>query len=231
MTAATLVVTGTDGGVGKTTAALAILGRAVSMGWRTAAYKPVTSGCKRTSEGLRADDARALQKAATERHPYARVNPYAFESAITPYLAAEAAGERVRLPVLNDGHAYLAESADLVIVEGAGGWLEPLNPDISFGGWVAQQGWPVLLVVGLRPGCLNHALLTAEALGRRCPWVGWVASGGTQRMPAYEETLAALKGRLSAPFWGELPPGAVAIADLKEAPLAALRALSSDEAD
>lgn len=231
MTAASLVVTGTDLGVGKTTVALAILGRAASMGWRTAAYKPVAAGCRTTAEGLRAKDARALQKAATERHPYARVNPYAFESAITPYLAAEAAGERVRLQVLNDGHAFLAERADLVIIEGTGGWLEPLNPDISFGGWVAQQGWPVLLVVGLRPGCLNHALLTAEAMGRRSQWVGWVASGGMQRMPAYEETLAALKGRLSAPFWGELLPGAVAIPDLKDAPLEALRAMPSDGAE
>lgn len=229
MTATTLVVTGTDTGVGKTVAAAALLRLASGLGWRTAGYKPVASGCERVGGVLHNADALALQAAATESLPYARVNPYAFEPAIAPHLAAEAAGDRVRLSVLNDGHAYLAARADLVVLEGAGGWLVPLNPDISFGGWVAQQGWPVLLVVGMRLGCINHALLSAEAIARRCRLVGWVANGLTERMPAYDDTFAALQTRLPAPCWGEIPPGQPGAARLSSADLQRLRRGRGDE--
>lgn len=228
MTAATLVVTGTDTGVGKTVVASSLLHLGRASGWRTAGYKPVASGCERTSESWLNDDALALQAAASERLPYARVNPYAFGPAIAPHLAAEAAGQTVRLSVLNEGHAYLAARADLVIVEGAGGWLVPLNPDITFGGWIAQQGWPVLLVVGMRLGCINHALLSAESISRRCRLVGWVANGLAEEMPAYEETFAALKTRLPAPCWGEVPSGAPEQARLSAERLKALRAQPPD---
>lgn len=230
MMAATLVVTGTDTGVGKTVAAVALLRLAGGLGWRTAGYKPVASGCELIAGGWHNADALALQAAASERQPYARVNPYAFGPAIAPHLAAEAAGETVRLGVLNDGHAFLAERADLVVVEGAGGWLVPLNADISFGGWVAQRGWPVLLVVGMRLGCINHALLSAESISRRCRLAGWIANGLAERMPAYAETFAALQRRLPAPCWGEIPAGAPEQARLSAAGLRALRAAASEEA-
>lgn len=228
MTAATLVVTGTDTGVGKTVAASSLLHLGRELGWRTAGYKPVASGCDPHAGGWQNADALALQAAATEALPYARVNPYAFGPAIAPHLAAEAAGQTVRLSVLNEGHAYLAARADLVVVEGAGGWLVPLNPDISFGGWIAQQGWPVLLVVGMRLGCINHALLSAESISRRCRLVGWVANGLAERMPSYVETFEALKRRLSAPCWGEIPSGAPEAATLSLAALKALRAIPTD---
>lgn len=228
MSAATLVVTGTDTGVGKTVAAVALLRLAGGLGWRSLGYKPVASGCERRGGGWQNDDALALQAAASERLPYARVNPYAFGPAIAPHLAAEAAGETVRLGVLNEGHAFLAGRADLVVIEGAGGWLVPLNPDISFGGWVAQQGWPVVLVVGMRLGCINHALLSAESIARRCRLAGWIANGLAARMPAYDETLAALRSRLPAPCWGEIPAGAPEQAQLTAAGLKALRAGTPD---
>jgi dethiobiotin synthetase len=231
LTAATLVVTGTDTGVGKTVVAAALLRQAGALGWRTAGYKPVASGCERVGAACHNADALALQAAATEPLPYARVNPYAFEPAIAPHLAAEAAGDRVRLSVLNEGHAYLAARADLVVLEGAGGWLVPLNPDISFGGWVAQQGWPVLLVVGMRLGCINHALLSAESIARRCRLVGWVPNGLAERMPAYAETLAALQTRLPAPCWGEIPPGRPEAARWSTPALQALQALRRGSAD
>lgn len=230
MTATTLVVTGTDTGVGKTVVAAALLRQAAGLGWRTAGYKPVASGCEQVRGVLQNADALALQAAASETLPYARVNPYAFEPAIAPHLAAEAAGDPVRLSLLNEGHAFLAARADLVVLEGAGGWLVPLNPDISFGGWIAQQGWPVLLVVGMRLGCINHALLSAEAITRRCRLVGWVANGLAEQMPAYAETLAALKTRLPAPCWGEVPPGRPEAARLSAPALEALRRALPDEA-
>ncbi|MFP5357291.1 MAG: dethiobiotin synthase [Gammaproteobacteria bacterium] len=212
MSARTLFVTGTDTGIGKTHAACALLARARREGRKVCGYKPVASGCETTPQGLRNADALALQAAAGTREPYARINPYAFAPAIAPHLAAREAGEPVRVSRLMEAHAELAARHELVVVEGAGGWLVPLNEDLSFGGWAAQQGWPVLLVVGLRLGCLNHALLSAEAIGRRAWLAGWIANVLPPEMDRLDENIEALREHLSAPCWGVLPPGGDAVA-------------------
>ena len=205
MSARTLFITGTDTGVGKTFAACALLRRARQEGLRVAGFKPVASGCARTPQGLRNDDALALQDAAVTHEPYEWINPCAFEPPIAPHLAAQAAGQRVQTTVLDAAHAQLARDRDLVIAEGAGGWLVPLNEDLSFAAWVEKHNWPVILVVGMRLGCINHALLSAENIARRTRLAGWIANVLPPAMPVLDDNIEALRRRLAAPLLGVLP--------------------------
>lgn len=200
MNARTVFITGTDTGVGKTFVACALLQLVRQQGVNACGYKPVASGCERTPEGLRNDDALALQRAADTMQVYERINSYAFEPAIAPHLAAASAGVRIEPSRLNEAHAKLAAQHDLVVVEGAGGWQVPLNEEISFADWVAAQQWPVVLVVGMRLGCINHALLSAEAISRRCTLMGWVANALPPQMPMLAENLQTLRERMPAPL-------------------------------
>lgn len=204
----TLFVTGTDTGVGKTRVACALLRQARSRNVKACGWKPVATGCETTPAGLRNDDALALQEASGAPEPYDHVNPYAFVPAVAPHLAAEAAGRRIRIAELDRVHADLAARYDLVVAEGAGGWRVPLDDSWTVGAWVAEHEWPVVLVVGLRLGCLNHALLSAEAIARDTKLAGWVANVLPPEMDLLEENIESLKERLSAPFWGRIACGA-----------------------
>lgn len=204
----TLVVTGTDTGVGKTVASVLLMRDAIQKGSRVAGFKPIASGAVGQESDLRNDDALALQAAASRLWPYKTVNPYCFAPPIAPHIAAESIGTVVRISSLDAAHAQLAAESDLVVIEGAGGWLVPLNADISFAGWVAQRGWPVVLVVGMRLGCINHALLSVEAITRRTRLAGWIANGLEAPMTAFDETLTSLRRRIAAPLWGVIPSGA-----------------------
>ena len=210
----TLVVTGTDTDVGKTVVSCALLRMARNQGLAAVGFKPVASGVSAEADGLRNPDVRALQASASVRVTDDEMSPYRFDAPVAPHLAAAQAGQTVRLTRLAEAHAALAARARLVVVEGAGGWLVPLNPDISFGGWVSQQGWPVLLVVGMRLGCINHALLSAEAIHRRAPLVGWVANALATPMPLLQENIDAIGRRLDVPCWGVVAPGAADTATL-----------------
>lgn len=205
----TLFVTGTDTGVGKTYAACALIRALRAAGLRIGAMKPIASGCERTADGLRNDDALALIEATGRPLAYADVNPYAFEPPIAPHLAAAAMNVDIDLAVLDAAHARLAADCQVLVVEGAGGWRVPLSAEadrLSFAGWVADHNWPVLLVVGLRLGCLNHALLTAESIVRRVPLVGWIANRLPPEQPAWRDNVATLTQQLMAPLLGCLPP-------------------------
>ncbi len=205
----TLFVTGTDTGVGKTYAACAVIRALRAAGLRIGAMKPVASGCERTADGLRNDDALALIEATGRSLAYADVNPYAFEPPIAPHLAAAAVNVDIDLAVLDAAHARLAADCEVLVVEGAGGWRVPLSSEAgrpSYAGWVADHDWPVLLVVGLRLGCLNHALLTAESIARRVPLVGWIANRLPPEQPAWQDNVATLTQQLPAPLLGCLPP-------------------------
>ncbi|MGH8455745.1 MAG: dethiobiotin synthase [Stenotrophobium sp.] len=215
MSARTIFVTGTDTGVGKTYVSCALLGQARKQGMKVCGYKPVASGCEPTPGGLRNDDALALQKSAGTREPYESINPYAFAPAIAPHLAARAAGTRIKITQLNAVHAELAGRYELVVVEGAGGWQVPLNDDLSFAGWIAQRNWPVLLVVGMRLGCINHALLSAESISRRTRLAGWVANVLPPEMTMLEENIATLREHLAAPQLGVMPANGEAQLDLQ----------------
>lgn len=203
----TIFVTGTDTGVGKTWVACALLRAMRAQGLRVCAYKPVASGCERTEAGLRNADALALQEAADTAEPYERINPYAFEPAIAPHLAAAEAGVGIDPQRLDEGYAELATRYDWVIVEGAGGWQVPLSGDVMFADWVGRHQWPVLLVVGMRLGCINHALLSAESIRRRTRLAGWIANTLPPRASHLSENIAALKTLMSAPLLGEVMEG------------------------
>ncbi len=210
MAPATLFITGTDTGVGKTLLAVALLRHYRAAGIGAAGFKPVASGAERTPAGLRNDDAEALLESSQPGLSYAAVNPYCFEPPIAPHLAANEAGVHIDLARLDAAHAVLARQHERVVVEGAGGWLVPLNGGQSFGDWVGTHGWPVLLVVGMRLGCINHALLSAEAIARRTRLCGWVANvlpPAPERLP---EVIAALCERMPVPLLGTIPAGAAA---------------------
>lgn len=204
----TLFVTGTDTSVGKTRVACALIRQARSEGVKVFGWKPVATGCAKTPEGLRNDDALALQAAAGTAEPYEVLNPYAFEPAIAPHLAAKLAGKAIRTQELDRVHHELERRYELIVVEGAGGWRVPLGETWTLGAWAAEHEWPVLLVVGMRLGCLNHALLTAETVARDTQLAGWVANVLPPQMPMLEENLATLAAMLAAPSWGRINCGA-----------------------
>lgn len=208
MKSGTLFVTGTDTGVGKSRVACALIRQARSGGVKVFGWKPVATGCERTPEGLRNDDALALQKAAGTDEPYELLNPYAFEPAIAPHLAARLVHREIRTQELDRVYRELKRRYDLIVIEGAGGWLVPLNETWSFGTWVSEHDWPVLMVVGMRLGCLNHALLTAESISRETKLAGWVANVLPPAMPMLEDNIATLAQKITAPSWGRIDANA-----------------------
>ena len=161
-----MFVTGTDTGVGKTLVASGLLHGLTRRGLRTAGMKPVATGCVRTAEGLRNDDALCLARNASTTADYAEINPYAFEPAIAPHLAATAAGVRMDLDRIAHAFNGLARRADRIVVEGVGGWRVPINDRDDVADLAVRLGLPVVLVVGVRLGCLNHARLTAAAIAQ-----------------------------------------------------------------
>jgi dethiobiotin synthetase len=206
MSARGLFVTGTDTGVGKTLVAAALLHALARRSVRAAGMKPVASGCTRTPEGLRNEDALALARHANVAAGYALINPYAFEPPIAPHIAAAAAGVRIEVATIERACAALAARADRIVVEGVGGWRVPLNESEDVADLARTLGLPVLLVVGLRLGCLSHARLTADAIaGCGLRWAGWVASCVDPQMAKVRENLAALAQRLPPPHLGTVP--------------------------
>jgi dethiobiotin synthetase len=201
-----LFVTGTDTGVGKTRIAVALCLAFGAAGKRVAAMKPVASGCERTREGLRNDDAVALRGAMNVRASYDEVNPYAFEPAIAPHIAAVEAGRRIEFEFLDRCYERLALQSDVTVVEGAGGWLAPLDEERTFADLAAHWQLDIVLVVGLRLGCLNHALLTQESIQRRGLRLrGWVGNSVDANFERRDENLATLRGTIAAPCWGTFP--------------------------
>ncbi len=195
-----LFITGTDTGVGKTGVAAALVRALVAQGHRVVVMKPVASGSQRTPEGLRNEDALTLMAAANVTAPYDRVNPYCFEPAISPHIAAEDADITVDLAHIRHNFDSLAASADLVVVEGAGGWLAPLGPHISISDLATTLNLPVVLVVGIRLGCINHACLTKLAIEEsHATFAGWIANTIDPAMPRQKENLETLTRQLGAP--------------------------------
>lgn len=199
-------ITGTDTGVGKTVAAQALLVRLARAGFRVAGMKPVASGCRQTPQGLRNEDAERLLHASSVPLTYNEVNPYAFAPPVAPHLAARAAGIEIRLENILEHFYRLQARADWVVVEGAGGWYVPLGPALTMADLARALGLPVILVVGLRLGCLNHALLTAQAVrASGCALAGWVANRIDPNMELVMENIEALRARLDAPLLAEFP--------------------------
>jgi dethiobiotin synthetase len=201
-----LFVTGTDTEVGKSVVAAGLVRGLVARGLRVAVMKPVASGSRHTLDGLRNDDALALMAAANVPAPYALVNPYCFEPPISPHIAAEEAAVSVDLACIRRNFDMLAQAADCVVAEGAGGWLAPVGPRTTMEDLALALELPVLLVVGIRLGCINHACLTKRAIeAAGAPLAGWVANTIDPAMARHKENLDTLVRLLGEPPLAVVP--------------------------
>jgi len=203
----TFFVTGTDTDVGKTVSTVALLKAAAKRGLKTAGFKPVAAGCDLINGQLLNQDVLQLQQASTLKLGYEQQVGYAFEPHIAPHIAAEETGRIIKLDTLSQGMNDLSEAgADVVFVEGAGGWRIPIGHGHFLSDWVKFEDMPVILVVGARLGCLNHALLTYEAIHHdMLKLAGWCINRIHPNMSHYQANLDTLKSLLPAPFLGEIP--------------------------
>lgn len=196
-------VTGTDTEVGKTFATCALLCLASAQGLRALGMKPIAAGVDHNG---RNDDVEQLIAASSIKAPRELVNPYCFEAPVAPHIAAAIEGRSIDTNRIAAAARDLAADADLLLVEGVGGFRVPLGDDVDTADLAQRLGLPVVLVVGLRLGCLNHALLTAEAIrSRGLKLAGWIANGIDPDLPWPEENITALKERIAAPLLGFLP--------------------------
>ena len=199
-------VTGIDTGVGKTTVTLGLMRALQQQGESVAAMKPVATGCELTAAGLRNADALQLQQQASVELGYELVNPYAFAPAIAPHIAAEQAGTTINTNEILNKYSKIKKCADCVLVEGVGGWQVPLNEDETLADLGRLLDLDVIMVVAIRLGCLNHALLTAESItAAGCTLAGWVANPLPSPPECTHENIKSLKSRISSPLLGVLP--------------------------
>jgi dethiobiotin synthetase len=200
-------ITGTDTDVGKTVISTAILDYANVRGLTTIGFKPIAAGCEQTTMGLRNADALLLQQHASCKLAYDRVNPIAYADPIAPHIAAQLQGSNIDLGKVDSTFKMLqSEEADLVVIEGAGGWHLPITSQRYFSAWVADNKLDVILVVGIKLGCLNHAILTALAIqSSGANLVGWVANSLSADILHYDAMVSTLKEALQAPLLGQMP--------------------------
>lgn len=200
-------VTGTDTGVGKTLVSAALLHAAGTRGWRGIGLKPVAAGAFLRDGRQVNEDALLLQASASVALDYAQVNPVLLKQAVAPHLAAAEQGVRIDVAALAAHCRAVARLPhDLLLVEGAGGWLVPINEHETMADLAEALGWPVILVVGLRLGCLNHALLSAAAIrASGLTLAAWVANTLDPAMESLDANIAALDARLGAPRLGTMP--------------------------
>ena len=199
-------VTGTDTGAGKTFASSTLLHALRGRGLRAVGMKPVASGCERTADGWRNEDALALLAASDPRPAYADLNPYALPEPLAPEIAAREAGVTLAMAPIVAAYQRLRAQADAVVVEGVGGWAAPLSASLDQVDLVRALRLPVVLVVGMRLGCLNHARLTTRAIrADGADLIGWIANEVDPDMARRDENFELLKVRIDAPCWGRLP--------------------------
>ncbi len=199
-------ITGTDTGVGKTVITVALMEWLKQQGKTVIGMKPIAAGCEWQGERWVNDDALQLQQHSSVKLPYETVNPYAFKKPISPHLAAEADGELISIERLKRESQLLEQQADCLVVEGAGGWEVPLNRQERIADLAKAINYPVILVVGLRLGCINHALLSIAAIeqsGLKC--AGWIANQVDPDMAYLEENRETLQQNIKAPMLAFVP--------------------------
>ena len=199
-------VTGTDTGVGKTLVSCALLHRLAQTGLSVIGMKPVAAGCVETDRGFVNDDVAELTAASSVQAPAEWVNPYLFRAPIAPHIAAAEDGRVIDLARIRVAFEQLSRLADAVVVEGAGGFCVPLTDEQDTADLAEMLGLPVILVVGMRLGCLNHSLLTQQAILRRgLHLTGWIANCITAEMPRLDANIDALRERIGAPLLATVP--------------------------
>lgn len=199
-------ITGTDTDSGKTVVTLGLMQLFQSRGLRVLGMKPVAAGALQTPQGLRNDDAVQLQAQGSQTVEYAQLNPYCFRPPIAPHLAAAQVHCDIDFGLIRRCFGQLAEEADRVLVEGAGGWQVPLGPDRTLADLAVVLGLPVILVVGLRLGCINHALLSVASIhASGLPLAGWIGNQVDPAMREYEANITTLRQRIDAPCLGVVP--------------------------
>jgi dethiobiotin synthetase len=200
-------VTGTDTEVGKTICCKALLQAANQQKLTSVAYKPIAAGCEITKDGLRNEDALILQQHSNIKLSYHDVNPISFLQPIAPHIAAQIQNTKIDTIQISQGLKNLHKFySDVIIVEGAGGWRLPLNQTETLADWVIAEKLSVILVVGMKLGCLNHAILTYESiLHDGLQVVGWIANQVQSDMPFYQQNIALLSNKIDAPLLAEIP--------------------------
>jgi len=200
-------IVGTDTGIGKTVVGASLLAALAELNFKTIAIKPIASGCTLTTNGLRNNDALLLQKHATKFIAYDQINPFAFKEPIAPHLAAKQANINLTVDdVLTKTNTAMAHQVDYVIIEGAGGLYVPLNAQETMIDLIKAYNYPVILVVGIKLGCINHALLTQECLKyANISTAGWVANNLYPYNLYDDANIRALNERIEAPLLGTIP--------------------------
>lgn len=199
-------ITGTDTGCGKTEITLGLMHRWQQTGKVVLGMKPIASGAVQTPVGLRNEDALCIQRQCSLEVPYQQLNPFVYVPPIAPHLAAEEAGRHIDATEIRENFEQLAAISDMVIVEGAGGWRVPIGSDMTIPDLVRMLNLPVILVVGMRLGCINHAILTAESIQHAGLILhGWIANHIDPDMQAQQGNLKTLNKWLSAPCLGNVP--------------------------
>ncbi|PWD88090.1 dethiobiotin synthase [Ignatzschineria cameli] len=207
-------ITGTDTEIGKTYVSTLLLKALNRQGIRANGYKPVASGAAKTPLGIKNPDAYSLLSASSTQLPYEMVNPYFFPEEEAPHILADKKGQVIDFEVMTRGLAQLREKGDLTLVEGAGGWYTPLSFERSYSDWVIQNRLPVIVVVGLKLGVINHARLTFDAIrAAGLPVIGWVANhlSESSSLPDY---IAGIQAFTDIPMIGEIPYQAAQNSDL-----------------
>jgi len=199
-------ITGTDTGVGKTYVACKLIHDYVAQGHKVVGMKPVAAGCELVDGEWVNEDVLRLTQTSNVKAPRELVNPYSFKASIAPHIAAEQSGVEIKIEVIQQAFNQLASIADIVIVEGAGGFLVPLNHRQSMADLAAALDIPVILVVGMKLGCINHALLTMEAIkARQLDLHGWIANQIEPGMAVYDENIAAIAKTMGANCMANYP--------------------------
>jgi dethiobiotin synthetase len=190
-------ITGTDTNVGKTYVASKIIAQYVAQGYQVIGMKPVAAGCDFVNGEWVNDDVLKLEAASNVKAPRHLINPYSFKEAIAPHIAAKNAGVKINIAVIKQAFDALTKLADIVIVEGAGGFLVPINDSENMADLAAALDIPIILVVGMQLGCINHSMLTYEAIkARNLKLHGWIANKIDPDMPFYDENIVAISQQL-----------------------------------
>jgi len=202
----TVFVTGTDTGVGKTAVSQALIEIYQQANLPVKAMKPISSGAVQTANGLRNPDAELLMKKTGQKDPYSLINPYVFEPPIAPHLAAAQAGVEMNIDLLFDSFLQLKSESNSMIIEGVGGWQVPITNTVSLADWVNQMQWSVILVVGIKLGCINHARLTYSNMRQNeTNLIGWVANQVSPSTKMSRDIVNDLQQYLSIPLLADIP--------------------------